>query len=61
MFLTLTQSQKDKAENKKTTFVHGAATEGTSAVAQTAWRVEECFRKRRFQMELFICKGTFPL
>lgn len=32
MFLTLTQSQKDKAENKKTTFVHGAATEGTSAV-----------------------------
>lgn len=32
MFLTLTQSQKDKAENKKTTCVHGAATEGTSAV-----------------------------
>ena len=61
MFLTLTQSQKDKAENKKTTCVHGAATEGTSAVGSdclNSWGVSQ---KTSISDAVYICKGTFPL
>lgn len=45
MFLTLTQSQKDKAENKKTTFVHGAATEGTSCSSSDCLKSWGVFQK----------------
>lgn len=58
MFLTLssTQSQKNKAENKNSTLVHGAAAEDSSAVG-SEWAVEECLRKRVARMQYLFAKA----